>query len=43
MSLVDSLRKGFKFFLMSMGVSTPEKKPRPPSPTAPKNHPNKGS
>ncbi|MGA7109621.1 MAG: hypothetical protein WBV28_07705 [Terracidiphilus sp.] len=43
MSLVDSLRNGLKFFLMSLGVSTPEKKPLPPAPTVPKNHPNKGS
>ena len=25
MSLADSLRKGLKFFLMSLGVSSPEK------------------
>jgi hypothetical protein len=29
MSLVDSLRKGFSFFLMSMGVSTYAKKSPP--------------
>jgi hypothetical protein len=29
MSVVDSLRKGLKFFLMSLGVSSPEKKPQP--------------
>jgi len=27
MSLLDSLRKGFRFLLMSFGVSSPEKKP----------------
>ena len=27
MSVLDSLRKGFRFFLMSMGVSTYAKKP----------------
>ena len=34
MSLLDSLRKGFRFFLMSFGVSSPAKK-APPKP-APK-------
>ncbi|MDR3740482.1 MAG: hypothetical protein P4L40_15820 [Terracidiphilus sp.] len=29
MSLAESLRKGLKFFLMSMGVSSPNKKPTP--------------
>ncbi len=29
MSVLDSVRKGFKFFLMSMGVSSYEKKPKP--------------
>jgi hypothetical protein len=29
MSLLDSLRKGFSFFLMSMGVSAPVKKTKP--------------
>lgn len=29
MSLLDSLRKGFSFFLMSMGVSSPAKKAKP--------------
>jgi hypothetical protein len=29
MSLIDSLRKGFRFFLMSFGISTPAKKPSP--------------
>ena len=31
MSLVDSLRKGFRFFLMSFGISSPAKKPAPKS------------
>lgn len=26
MSLLDSLRKGFRFFLMSFGISSPTKK-----------------
>lgn len=29
MSVLDSLRKGFGFFLMSMGVSAPPKKAKP--------------
>jgi hypothetical protein len=29
MSVLDSLRKGLKFFLMSFGVSSPAKKPVP--------------
>ena len=29
MSLLDSLRKGFRFFLMSFGISSPAKKPAP--------------
>jgi hypothetical protein len=29
MSLLDSLRKGFRFFLMSLGISSPAKKPAP--------------
>jgi hypothetical protein len=29
MSLLDSLRKGFSFFLLTFGVSSPVKKPRP--------------
>ncbi|WP_263353942.1 hypothetical protein [Acidicapsa acidisoli] len=29
MNLLDKLRKGFRFFLMSMGVSTYEKKSQP--------------
>jgi hypothetical protein len=31
MSVLDSLRKGFNFFLLVMGVSAPAKKPRPAS------------
>lgn len=34
MKLLDVLRKGFRFLLMSMGVSSPEsKKPRPKTPS----------
>ena len=29
MSILASLRKGFSFFLMSMGVSTYAKRPKP--------------
>jgi len=29
MSMADSFRKGLKFLLMSFGISTPEKKPKP--------------
>jgi len=29
MSLLDSLRKGFNFFLLSLGISAPPKKPPP--------------
>ena len=29
MSVLDSLRKGFSFFLMSIGVSSPAKKVKP--------------
>lgn len=29
MSVMDSIRKGLGFVLMSMGVSAPTKKPRP--------------
>jgi len=28
MSLLDSLRKGFRFFLMSFGISSPSTKPQ---------------
>ncbi|MGD0094981.1 MAG: hypothetical protein ABSB60_00705 [Terracidiphilus sp.] len=36
MSLLDSLRKGFSFFLLSFGVSAPAKKPQPAHPSSPK-------
>ena len=36
MSLLDSLRKGFRFFLMSFGVSSPTKKPASPEKQIPK-------
>ncbi|MGA2086680.1 MAG: hypothetical protein ABSG60_14310 [Terracidiphilus sp.] len=29
MSVLDSLRKGFSFFLLSVGVSSPAKKAKP--------------
>jgi len=36
MSLLDSLRKGFSFLLLSFGVSSPAKKPKPaPKPAGP--------
>lgn len=31
MSLMATLRRGLKFFLMSFGISSPEKKPAGPS------------
>jgi hypothetical protein len=34
MSLLDTFRKGFRFFLMSMGVSTYAKKPAPQTETS---------
>ena len=34
MSLVDNLRSGLKFVLMSMGVSSPAKKPGAAKPPA---------
>ena len=36
MSVLDSLRKGFGFLLMSIGVSSPAKRPRPAAKPAPK-------
>jgi hypothetical protein len=36
MSVLDSIRKGLGFVLMSMGVSSPKKKPRPAAKPAPK-------
>jgi hypothetical protein len=41
MSVLESVRKGLKFFLMSMGISTPPKKSPPPSKPAPKQQPEK--
>jgi hypothetical protein len=42
MSLMDTLRKGLGFFLMSFGVSAPKKKPSaPPPPTPPNPDPEK--
>ncbi len=40
MSVLDSLRKGFSFLLLSFGVSSPAKKPRPA--TKPAAEPNSG-
>lgn len=36
MSVMESLRNGFKFFLMSLGISTPAKKPQAAPPAKPK-------
>ncbi|HEY1159544.1 MAG TPA: hypothetical protein VGE83_02890 [Terracidiphilus sp.] len=36
MSVLDSLRKGFGFLLMSFGVSSPAKKPAPATKPSPK-------
>lgn len=36
MSVLDMLRKGFGFLLMSFGISSPAKKPRPVAKPAPK-------
>jgi hypothetical protein len=36
MSLLDILRKGFGYVLMSMGVSSPASTKKPPSKPAPK-------
>ena len=36
MSVLDSLRKGFGFLLMSFGVSSPAKKPKPAPKPSPK-------
>lgn len=38
MSLLDSLRKGFGFLLMSMGVSRPTPKPAPKPAPKPESH-----
>jgi hypothetical protein len=40
MPMLDSLRKGFSFLLLSFGISSPAKKPKPvsrPAPGPPKN------
>jgi hypothetical protein len=39
MSLLDSLRKGFSFLLMSFGVSSPGKKAKPAPKPGPKPSP----
>jgi hypothetical protein len=36
MSFLDTLKKGFGFVLLSMGVSRPAPKPRPETKPAPK-------
>jgi hypothetical protein len=36
MSLLDALKKGFGFVLLSMGVSRPTPKPKPQTKPAPK-------
>ena len=36
MNVLDSLRKGFGYFLMSMGVSSPAKKVKPKPAPGPK-------
>jgi hypothetical protein len=36
MNVLDSLRKGLDFLLMSFGVSSPARKPRPGAKPAPK-------
>jgi len=41
MSVLESVRKGLKFFLMSMGISTPPKRSPSPSKPAPKQEPPK--
>jgi hypothetical protein len=41
MKVLDSLRKGFSFLLMSFGVSSPTKKPRKAPKPAPKAEPGK--
>ena len=43
MSLMDKLRKGFGFFLMSLGVSAPKKKPASQTPNPPPSPPNSNS
>ena len=41
MSLLLSLRKGIRFFLMSFGVSSQAKKPKPAAPPARPGDPNR--
>jgi hypothetical protein len=41
MSVMESLRKGLKFFLMSFGVSSPDKKPGPAKGPTPPEEPRK--
>jgi hypothetical protein len=41
MSLLDTLRKGFGFLLMSFGVSSPAKKAKPVPKPSPKSDPGK--
>jgi hypothetical protein len=41
MSVLDSLRKGFGFLLMSFGISSPAKKSKPAANPAPKPEENK--
>jgi len=40
MKLLDSLRKGFRFFLMSFGVSSTSRKPNNTQKPVPKSGPN---
>jgi hypothetical protein len=39
MSVLDYLRKGFGYVLLSMGVSRPQQKPEPPKREPPKPEP----
>ncbi|SPE24504.1 hypothetical protein SBA5_450101 [Candidatus Sulfotelmatomonas gaucii] len=39
MSVLDLLKKGFGYFLLSMGVSRPIPKPKPAQKPAPKDEP----
>ncbi len=41
MSVLDSLRSGLKFFLMSLGISSPPKKPQTTPKSTPKPEPHK--
>jgi hypothetical protein len=41
MSLLDTLRKGFGFLLMSFGVSSPAKKTKPTLKPTPKSDPSR--